>query len=269
MKMLARLVTAPSAKCHRSERCPVADTTFALVVPWLDPRDEDSMDRLRASAKKLRGLLRTDPDRLRLAFARAARCDFAQKRHHGWTLVQIPPVASVRSVLDAILAGQGIVFEATVDLSCRPERAECSDGESKLSLAQAQLELARSEYWDYREAATRDLRDGDEKISELRRELQEWKAGWPVPHSRRHLGRCTKAELQLVLKHSEALRDEAKEALSALDQCSICMDRARSTVFLPCRHQLACAECGIRCLEERAICPLCRSPVSRCVEIRD
>ncbi|XP_034111578.1 E3 ubiquitin-protein ligase MYLIP [Drosophila albomicans] len=70
-----------------------------------------------------------------------------------------------------------------------------------------------------------------------------------------------------------AIRDkEAREAaiercvdtrISEAMQCKICMDRAINTVFNPCCHVIACAQCAARCSN----CPNCRVKISSVVKI--
>lgn len=70
-----------------------------------------------------------------------------------------------------------------------------------------------------------------------------------------------------------AIRDkEAREAaiercvdtrISEAMQCKICMDRAINTMFNPCCHVIACAQCAARCSN----CPNCRVKIASVVKV--
>eukprot|EP00667_Euglena_gracilis_P018970 EG_transcript_20259 len=49
-----------------------------------------------------------------------------------------------------------------------------------------------------------------------------------------------------------------EQAMGERRSCSICFDRRRCVVFLPCRHEVTCKECGDRVRQ----CPVCRSPIT-------
>uniref|UniRef100_A0A6P4DYB7 E3 ubiquitin-protein ligase MYLIP-B n=1 Tax=Drosophila rhopaloa TaxID=1041015 RepID=A0A6P4DYB7_DRORH len=51
--------------------------------------------------------------------------------------------------------------------------------------------------------------------------------------------------------------------ISEAMQCKICMDRAINTVFNPCCHVIACAQCAARCSN----CPNCRVKITSVVKI--
>jgi len=44
-------------------------------------------------------------------------------------------------------------------------------------------------------------------------------------------------------------------------ECALCMDAERSVVFLPCTHACSCSKCALECKQ----CPICRAPVTSCV----
>ncbi|XP_016953238.1 E3 ubiquitin-protein ligase MYLIP [Drosophila biarmipes] len=86
-------------------------------------------------------------------------------------------------------------------------------------------------------------------------------------------GLATGAGGSMVGKIDLAIREkEAREAaiercvdtrISEAMQCKICMDRAINTVFNPCCHVIACAQCAARCSN----CPNCRVKITSVVKI--
>ncbi|KAH8401446.1 hypothetical protein KR009_005530 [Drosophila setifemur] len=87
------------------------------------------------------------------------------------------------------------------------------------------------------------------------------------------LGPSAGAGGSMVGKIDLAIREkEAREAaiercvdtrISEAMQCKICMDRAINTVFNPCCHVIACAQCAARCSN----CPNCRVKITSVVKI--
>jgi chromosome segregation ATPase len=57
---------------------------------------------------------------------------------------------------------------------------------------------------------------------------------------------------------AEARQQEAEEG----NQCVVCLDAARATLFLPCRHRIACAACAAAVTE----CPACRAAIQQRIE---
>jgi len=64
-------------------------------------------------------------------------------------------------------------------------------------------------------------------------------------------------ERKLTATHRTAL-ERVASARSTLTQCTICHDAARSTTFLPCKHNVTCEACSVR-VEE---CPVCRAAIA-------
>ncbi|SPP73252.1 E3 ubiquitin-protein ligase MYLIP [Drosophila guanche] len=74
-------------------------------------------------------------------------------------------------------------------------------------------------------------------------------------------------KIDLAIREKEA-REAAIERcvdtrISEAMQCKICMDRAINTVFNPCCHVIACAQCAARCSN----CPNCRVKITSVVKI--
>jgi hypothetical protein len=53
------------------------------------------------------------------------------------------------------------------------------------------------------------------------------------------------------------------------NECVICMDQPKDTVFYPCGHQCLCKPCGDRFRKEarHQICPICRNRVSDIIKV--
>ncbi|XP_017090802.2 E3 ubiquitin-protein ligase MYLIP [Drosophila bipectinata] len=82
-------------------------------------------------------------------------------------------------------------------------------------------------------------------------------------------GACSSmaGKIDLAIREKEA-REAAIERcvdtrISEAMQCKICMDRAINTVFNPCCHVIACAQCAARCSN----CPNCRVKITSVVKI--
>jgi len=52
-------------------------------------------------------------------------------------------------------------------------------------------------------------------------------------------------------------------------ECVICCDALRETVFYPCGHQLLCHPCSQRFLKEarHQLCPVCRNRVNDSIRV--
>jgi hypothetical protein len=58
------------------------------------------------------------------------------------------------------------------------------------------------------------------------------------------------------------LQKEAERAQGEA-QCMICFDAAPNAVFLPCKRSGACMGCA----RQMVACPLCRAPLTECMEV--
>ena len=76
-----------------------------------------------------------------------------------------------------------------------------------------------------------------------------------------HLIRDGSAVQSLLLVIAD-LRKEAERAQGEA-QCIICFDAAPNAVFLPCKHSGACMGCA----RQMTSCPLCRAPLTECMEV--
>ncbi|TDG50593.1 hypothetical protein AWZ03_002897 [Drosophila navojoa] len=81
------------------------------------------------------------------------------------------------------------------------------------------------------------------------------------------VGGSMAGKIDLAIREKEA-REAAIERcvesrINEAMQCKICMDRAINTVFNPCCHVIACAQCAARC----SSCPNCRAKIISVVKI--
>eukprot|EP00854_Cymbomonas_tetramitiformis_P015761 gene15761-18689_t len=83
-----------------------------------------------------------------------------------------------------------------------------------------------------------------------------------------------KEELEGVLAAGTAKLEEMQEAERAaatnyiIHPCVVCLDNRKDTVFLPCKHVCACAECTVRLEQSQGqgfLCPVCREVVKEYV----
>ena len=53
--------------------------------------------------------------------------------------------------------------------------------------------------------------------------------------------------------------------------CAVCLVNEKNAVMVPCGHARFCIDCGNECMRtytgRRAVCPLCRAPVERCIQM--
>jgi len=51
--------------------------------------------------------------------------------------------------------------------------------------------------------------------------------------------------------------------------CCICLDKPAVAVLVPCGHRALCHECAARVANQRAVCPVCRSPFREVIRVFD
>jgi len=74
----------------------------------------------------------------------------------------------------------------------------------------------------------------------------------------RHMNEDQLADLEVFLVHSTSKVQVIRNELRATqDLCCVCMERKKSVVFLPCRHQCTCEECSDQLLTSINKCPMC------------
>ncbi|CAO3639989.1 unnamed protein product [Cunninghamella echinulata] len=49
--------------------------------------------------------------------------------------------------------------------------------------------------------------------------------------------------------------------------CRICFDAQQNCVFLNCQHMMACHDCGMKLVETKNECPICREPILQVIRI--
>ena len=61
--------------------------------------------------------------------------------------------------------------------------------------------------------------------------------------------------------------EEAEERSNEARTCTICLDKERSHIFLPCGHLVCCAKCAKKAKNEPPNqCPMCRKPIKNMVK---
>jgi len=82
------------------------------------------------------------------------------------------------------------------------------------------------------------------------------------------------AKLETSLRAVRAAKDKRmKEALGDEQsrlQCSVCLSKPKTSLFLPCKHLCACTECARRIMsagERKPLCPICRAPVLEVLDV--
>lgn len=57
--------------------------------------------------------------------------------------------------------------------------------------------------------------------------------------------------------------DENLDTQSILEQCLICNDKETEVVINPCGHSCFCESCAKKYLQEKNMCPMCRTPIDK------
>jgi hypothetical protein len=65
------------------------------------------------------------------------------------------------------------------------------------------------------------------------------------------------------VSHTEA-EDDGQETAAVAQDCTICMDKKRNAVFIPCGHMAACYKCAIKV---KNICPICRVSIKSVTKV--
>ena len=73
---------------------------------------------------------------------------------------------------------------------------------------------------------------------------------------------ATDGGLLLQLRHALAKIEKLEDELEAT-KCAVCLDAARCTALLPCRHLALCSApaCFAMLGAPQPLCPVCREPV--------
>ena len=70
-------------------------------------------------------------------------------------------------------------------------------------------------------------------------------------------------ELEVSLRLVRAAKERRMRAALGQEQnralCAVCLDKPKETLFLPCKHLCACAECAATIMKASRLCPICRA----------
>lgn len=62
----------------------------------------------------------------------------------------------------------------------------------------------------------------------------------------------------------EKQSEEGEGLKETEDLCIICCENPKTGVILPCKHNFMC----VRCTQGLRICPICRNPIQKIIEIK-
>ncbi|ELR20584.1 uncharacterized protein ACA1_052760 [Acanthamoeba castellanii str. Neff] len=144
----------------------------------------------------------------------------------------------------------------------------CSDRHAQWATYEAEANEARDRA-DRAEQLLESVLTAEKKAvqrgDELEREVAELKK---YKGEKASLSSCSIDELKLIDEALKQGRKNVKAVLQAKEkeqdarpECTVCLDKPRETVFLPCQHMACCDECG----KQLKACPICRSAVKRTV----
>jgi hypothetical protein len=63
---------------------------------------------------------------------------------------------------------------------------------------------------------------------------------------------------------TEPTSDEEEETAAVQQDCTICMDKKRNAVFVPCGHMAACYKCSVKVKD---VCPICRVTIKSVTKV--
>ncbi|ORX50814.1 hypothetical protein DM01DRAFT_1393145 [Hesseltinella vesiculosa] len=77
---------------------------------------------------------------------------------------------------------------------------------------------------------------------------------------------------ELVKRVQQLVEDEQKRASMAMDDdsddlCRICCEAQQNALFLDCCHMVACTDCGMKLVQTKNECPICRAPILKVVRV--
>ena len=87
-----------------------------------------------------------------------------------------------------------------------------------------------------------------------------------VLHAQDKRVRVKVEQMQATIEECQETARVTQEEFSCTFECVICMNKARSAVFLPCNHMSCCSECAAAVRHDTNRCPLCRAEVISVVE---
>lgn len=71
-----------------------------------------------------------------------------------------------------------------------------------------------------------------------------------------------------LLHELDRLEDSQEKQVSSDRECMICLKDEVSVVFLPCAHQVICANCNDNYGKKgKANCPYCRAPIEQRIRV--
>lgn len=50
-------------------------------------------------------------------------------------------------------------------------------------------------------------------------------------------------------------------------QCIICLEKPKTTVLMPCKHQCCCANCSKEVFNTSKMCPFCRTQITEIINV--
>jgi len=108
-------------------------------------------------------------------------------------------------------------------------------------------------------ALSRTLRTRDSQLSALRRQVVELNA---QIDSINRFEMPLDALQNLVVAATSVLHSRFKNSLEEVTNCTVCMERPKTTMVCPCKHVCLCSDCAGLVLEIIKLCPICRVEIS-------
>ena len=58
-----------------------------------------------------------------------------------------------------------------------------------------------------------------------------------------------------------------QQPLAAEDECVVCMAAVHDCICIPCGHRAMCGPCASAVVQHTGLCPICRTPVERTLQV--
>ncbi|KAM3356044.1 putative E3 ubiquitin-protein ligase [Capsicum galapagoense] len=116
-----------------------------------------------------------------------------------------------------------------------------------------------------REPAKRNLQNCKEDIQKLESEISQLRL-----QSERSEIEALKRGTPQMRKGLAAYEGSSGSAVLKMErECVMCMSEPKSVLFLPCSHQVLCADCSMRLQKKGMVeCPSCRTPIKQRIHVR-
>ncbi|WVZ62777.1 hypothetical protein U9M48_012479 [Paspalum notatum var. saurae] len=145
-------------------------------------------------------------------------------------------------------------------------KKRCQDGEKKIDVLTKQINFERTEL----ERIDTSARAKSSHLLLKARNDQEWLQA-SIKNLKQQIGEIEMSRSSKPLSIAKFMGPPGFmiDSVQREQECVMCLEEEVSVVFLPCRHQVVCADCNQRHQDGGMIeCPSCRSPIEQRIRAR-